>query len=129
LTEYVEVAGHAIESIAAEGFGEVGEDHLLDVIGERVEGGACAGHCGRLCSKALSEIGSASLQVQECWLWEMKREEAICAVGLGSSYDGSAGHLKLGHVPFALFHFTSPTEMGLLSGIETRCCNYGECPL
>jgi hypothetical protein len=43
--EYVKVAGHAIESIATEGFGEVGEDHLLDVIGEGIEGGACAGHC------------------------------------------------------------------------------------
>jgi len=48
LAEYVNVARHAVEGIAAEGFGEVGEDHLLNVIGEGVEGRACTRHCGRL---------------------------------------------------------------------------------
>lgn len=46
---YVVVTRHAIESIATEGFGKIGKDHLLDIIGERIEGGAHAGHCGLLC--------------------------------------------------------------------------------
>ena len=43
------VTGHAIKSISAERFGEVGEDHMFDVIRERVKGGAGTEHSGRLC--------------------------------------------------------------------------------